>query len=88
MIGRPFVAAATLQLPNGKHFSIRTDGLSDGHPYLGRVTLNGKVLTRSYLRHEEIVAGGELRYTMQAQPDRRWAHAPADRPYSLTPYRP
>jgi putative alpha-1,2-mannosidase len=32
------------------------------------------------------MAGGELRFTMQATPNRTWATAPADRPYSMTPY--
>jgi predicted alpha-1,2-mannosidase len=85
-IGRPFVERATLNLPNGKRFTIRTEGLSDAHPYVGSVTLNGKPLARSVLRHEEIVAGGELVFRMQAAPDKDWGKAPANRPYTQTAY--
>jgi predicted alpha-1,2-mannosidase len=86
VIGRPFLDKATLHLPNGKDFTVVTEGLSDEHPYVGSVTLNGKPLDRDYLKHEEIMAGGELRFTMQATPNKTWAVARQSRPYSLTPY--
>ncbi|MFI4968060.1 MAG: GH92 family glycosyl hydrolase [Gammaproteobacteria bacterium] len=86
VIGRPFLDKATLHLPNGKQFIIVTDGLSDAHPYIGSVTLNGKPLTRSYIRHEEIMAGGELHFVMQATPNKTWATQTNDRPYSMSGY--
>ena len=86
VIGRPFLDKATLHLPNGKQFSIVTDALSDAHPYIGSVTLNGKPLTRSYITHAEIMAGGELHFVMQAAPNKTWATQKADRPYSMTGY--
>ena len=86
VIGRPFVERAALALPNGRRFTVEAQGLSDAHPYVGAVTLNGAPLTRSYLTHAEILAGGTLRFTMQAQPNRAWATAAAARPYSMTPY--
>jgi predicted alpha-1,2-mannosidase len=86
VIGRPFASRAALNLPNGKRFTVIADGLSDTNRYIGRVTLNGQPLTRSYIRHEEIVAGGELRFTMQASPNKSWATAKTARPYSTTHY--
>jgi predicted alpha-1,2-mannosidase len=86
VIGRPFVDRATLNLPNGKHFRIVAEGLSDANRYVGRVTLNGQPLERGFIRHAEIMAGGELRFTMQAVPNRNWATAKAMRPYSMTGY--
>lgn len=86
VIGRPFVEHATLHLPNGHTFTVVTDGLSDAHPYVGRVLLNGKPLERSFLRHDEIMAGGELRFAMQATPNKHWAVSDKARPYSMTPY--
>jgi predicted alpha-1,2-mannosidase len=84
VIGRPFLARATLHLPNGKRFTISADGLDAAHPYVGGVQLNGKPLDRAYLRHEDILAGGTLHFTMQAQPDRAWAAGTAARPYSMS----
>jgi putative alpha-1,2-mannosidase len=52
------------------------------------VTLNGKPLDRVYLRHGEILAGGELRFTMQAEPNRQWGAAVAARPAAMSAYRP
>jgi predicted alpha-1,2-mannosidase len=84
IIGRPFLPRATLHLPNGKRFTIVADGLDAAHAYVGGATLNGKPLTRAYLTHDEILAGGELRFVMQAQPDTTWATDPAQRPYSMS----
>lgn len=84
VIGRPFVNRAVMTLPGGKRFTIVADGLSDANRYVGRVTLNGRPLDRTYLRHEELAAGGELRFTMQATPNRTWGAAPAVRPYSMS----
>lgn len=83
-IGRPFVDGATLNLPNGRRFSVRTTGLSDANCYVGQVTLNGQPLTRSFIRHDEIMAGGELHFTMQAAPNKTWGTAPSARPYSMS----
>lgn len=84
VIGRPFVNRAVLNLPTGKRFTIVTNGLSDANPYVGSVSLNGRPLERLYLRHEEIVAGGELRFRMQATPNKRWATARSARPFSTS----
>lgn len=84
VIGRPFLPRATLNLPNGKRFSVIAEGLDDAHPYIGKAMLNGKPLTRAYLRHEEIMAGGELHFSMQAQPDKQWASDADERPYSMS----
>ncbi|MFL6675543.1 MAG: GH92 family glycosyl hydrolase [Massilia sp.] len=86
VIGRPFVDKAVLNLPNGRHFTIRAEQLTPANTYVGSVTLNGKPLTRSYLRHEEIVAGGELVFRMQATPNTQWGRASAARPYTQTAY--
>ncbi len=84
VIGRPFVDRATLTLPNGALLRIVADRLSDSNRYVGGVTLNGRPLDRSYLRHAEVMAGGELRFAMQAQPNRRWAISRAARPFSAS----
>ncbi|PIB93854.1 GH92 family glycosyl hydrolase [Caulobacter sp. FWC2] len=86
-IGRPFVDKAALNLPNGKRFTVRAEGMADDKPYVSKVTLNGKPLTRAYLKHDDIVAGGELVFTMSATPNKTWATKVADRPTSLTGYR-
>ncbi|GLQ90815.1 GH92 family glycosyl hydrolase [Dyella flagellata] len=86
-IGRPFVPRATLHLGNGRSFTVSAAPLDDAHPYVGQVTLNGKPLDRVYLKHADILAGGELHFTMQAQPNKDWGKAVSARPAAMSPYR-
>jgi predicted alpha-1,2-mannosidase len=84
VIGRPFVEKAVLNLPNGKRFTIRAVDLTAANRYVGSVSLNGKPLVVSYLRHEQITAGGELVFRMQAVPNKQWGLEKVARPYSQT----
>jgi predicted alpha-1,2-mannosidase len=84
VLGRPFMNAATLHLPNGKQFRIVAEHLSAQNRYVGRVLLNGKPLERTYLTHSEIMAGGELQFAMQATPNTSWGVSEAARPYSMS----
>jgi predicted alpha-1,2-mannosidase len=84
ILGRPFVSKATLELPNGKRFTVVADHLDDAHPYVGGVTLDGKPLDRVFITHQELMRGGELRFAMQAQPNRAWPGPDAQAPYSMS----
>ncbi|MGV3769869.1 MAG: GH92 family glycosyl hydrolase [Sphingobium phenoxybenzoativorans] len=86
VIGRPFVERAEMTLPGGKRFTVVAEGLSDANRYIGSVTLNGKPLDRVYIKDSEIRAGGELRFTMAAVPNKLWATGVNARPYSMTGY--
>ncbi|QDL28290.1 GH92 family glycosyl hydrolase [Stenotrophomonas maltophilia] len=84
ILGRPFLPKTAMRLPNGKTFTIVADGLDDRHTYVGSVSLNGKPLQRTFLRHDEILAGGELRFSMQAGPNKDWPGQGAQAPYSMS----
>ena len=84
ILGRPFVRRAVLDLPNGKRFTVVADGLDDAHVYVGSVSLDGKPLHRAFITHQELMAGGELRFTMQARPNLDWPGAGAQAPYSMS----
>jgi predicted alpha-1,2-mannosidase len=84
VIGRPFVDRATLHLPNGKTLVIIAENLSDTNSYLKSVTLNGKPLTRSFVRHEELMRGGELRFVMSPKVDATWSIQQLEKPYSMS----
>ena len=86
VIGRPFVDRAVLTLPNGRSFTVVAEGLSPANRYVGVVTLNGRPLDKSVLRDADIRAGGELRFTMQATPNTRWATGKRARPFSMAGY--
>jgi predicted alpha-1,2-mannosidase len=63
-IGSPAVQHAVITLENGKHFVIETINQSDENIYVENIRLNGKVLNRHYLTHNEIIKGGVLIFRM------------------------
>ena len=84
VLGRPFADRAVLDLPDGGRFTVEAPGLSDTNRYVGKVELNGKALTRSWITDAEIRAGGTLRFTMQATPNKAWGQAAGARPWSMS----
>ncbi len=67
-LGSPLFDEACLQLAGKRSFCIKTLNNSPERPYIRQIKLNGKVLSRTYLLHSEIMAGGELELQMAAQP--------------------
>ena len=65
----PLFPEVAFQWPNRKTFKITTENYSDRHPYITQVKLNGKVLDRTWITHEEIMKGGELVITASDQPN-------------------
>lgn len=67
-LGSPLVKQAVINLDNGKQFVIRTKNQSEKNVYVSKVLLNNKELDRTYITHEEIMAGGELLFVMSSKP--------------------
>ncbi len=83
VIGSPLVNRAVIENPEtGAKFTIIAEDNSANNLYIQSARLNGRELTRSWLTHEQIVAGGELYFRMSSKPNQEWASAPADRPPS------
>ncbi|MGT2515346.1 GH92 family glycosyl hydrolase [Sphingomonas panni] len=76
-IGAPYHRRATLTLPGGRTFTVEAERLSARNIYVQSATLNGRLLTKSYLTHAQLLAGGTLRFVMGAQPS-RWGTKPED----------
>jgi predicted alpha-1,2-mannosidase len=74
-IGVPLFEEATIHLPGDKEFRITAPGAEHGEHYIAAATLNGKPLERAWLSHAEIVAGGELHFTMSRLPVKSWPEA-------------
>jgi predicted alpha-1,2-mannosidase len=66
-LGSPAIKTATLVLENGKTFSIEAKNQSERNVYVQKVELNGKVLDRLYITHEEIMQGGTIVFYMRAR---------------------
>ena len=83
VIGSPLIDRVTIHNPaTDSRFIIVAENNSWENVYIRSARLNGKELTRSWLTHAEIVAGGDLHFRMGSNPNKEWASAPADRPPS------
>jgi hypothetical protein len=68
IIGTPLFDKATINLENGKTFTIIANSLNDTNIYIEYAYLNGKKLNRTYLTHQEIISGGILEFDMTDNP--------------------
>ena len=72
MIGSPVFQKLTLNLENGKAFTIIAENASSENIYIQRAELNGQPYTHNYLLHEDIMKGGELHFVMGNKPNPAW----------------
>jgi len=82
VIGSPIFDEVTIHLENGKQFSIKTENNSKKNIYIQSASLNGKPYSRSFLKHQDIMNGGEIRFVMGSDPNKVWGIKKEDRPYS------
>ena len=84
VLGSPLFDKATLQLEpkfaKGRSFTVIARNNSAKNPYIQSATLNGQPITRGWIAHDEITAGGTLMLTMGPTPNKTFGSAPADRP--------
>ncbi|MDR1370303.1 MAG: GH92 family glycosyl hydrolase [Dysgonamonadaceae bacterium] len=68
VIGSPQIEKISLSLPQGKTFTMEAQGLSKENKYVKSVTLNGRPIESYIIRHEDIMNGGHLVFTMIDKP--------------------
>ena len=68
LIGSPIFPRSSINLGNGKTFSIVAEHCSPNNVYIARATWNGRPYERSWFTHDQLMAGGELRLTMTDKP--------------------
>ncbi len=71
-IGSPFFNSVKIQLPNGKTFKLNAKNCSKKNKYIQSANLNGKVLTRPFINHTDIINGGKLKLVMGERPNKDW----------------
>lgn len=81
VIGSPRFPKVTIHQSNGRDFVIEASGVSNDAIHVAAVRLNGQPLSRSWIKHDEITAGGTLSLEMSQQPNKAWATSPQDRPF-------
>lgn len=83
-IGSPLFGKATLDLGKGKSFTIEAQNNSAVNTYIQSATLNGKLLSRTWISHQEITNGGTLVFKMGPEPNKKWGSKPEDAPPSVS----
>lgn len=69
-LGSPLIKKARLNLENGKTLVISTKNQSKKNVYVESLTINGKIIDRNYILHDEIMNGGKFVFTMSDQPNK------------------
>jgi predicted alpha-1,2-mannosidase len=82
-IGAPLYTRATINLENGRTFTINAPANSAANKYIQSATLNGAALSKNYLTHDQILAGGTLDFVMGSAPS-AWGGGASDVPTSIT----
>ena len=68
--GSPIIQEAKIEVAPGKFFTMKAPMASVANKYIQEVKLNGQVLNRTYITHQEIMDGGTLEFRMGALPNK------------------
>lgn len=74
-IGSPVFEKAQINLSSyygGGTFTIEAKNVSADNKYIQSAWLNGKILERSWITHQEIVDGGRIVFEMGPAPNKKW----------------
>ncbi len=84
ILGSPLFSRAAIHLDEQLYkrsvFEIVAEKQAPDHPYIQSALLNGKPLSRAWLRHSEIAAGGRLELVLGHEPNLTWATEKVNRP--------
>ena len=72
VIGSPIFDKVSINLDNGKTFTVVAKNNSADNKYIQSATLNGKPYNKTYFSHEDILAGGTLEFVMGDRPNKTW----------------
>lgn len=82
VFGSPLFDEITLNLPDGKKFSVKANNNSDKNIYIQSAKLNGNAYTHSYITYKDIMNSGTLEFEMGPEPNKAFGAALQDRPSS------
>ena len=71
-IGSPFFERTSISYPSGKTFTVSAHGVSADSYYIQSANLNGSSFDRTWVTYDQMMAGGELAFTMGSEPS-GWA---------------
>jgi hypothetical protein len=72
VLGSPIFDKVTINLENGKKFVISARNVSDQNKYIQLAALNGGAYSYPYIKHQDIMNGGDLKLLMKDTPNKLW----------------
>ncbi|MBO9632291.1 MAG: GH92 family glycosyl hydrolase [Chitinophagaceae bacterium] len=84
VLGTPLFKKMTITLENGKTLQVNAPDNSAANQYVQQLKLNGKLHTKNYLDHFELMKGGSLDFNMGPVPNKQRGTHKTDFPYSFS----
>ncbi len=81
-IGSPLFEKTSIELDNGKIFTIVANNASKKNKYIQSAKLNGEVYNKVWFTHEDILNGSTLELEMGEYPNKEWGADPESAPES------
>ncbi|MEM1121525.1 MAG: GH92 family glycosyl hydrolase, partial [Bacteroidota bacterium] len=83
VIGSPLFDKVTLELENGKTFTIKANNNRSDAVFIENATLNDSAYNQTWIDHQDIQKGGELQFEMSATASKKWGIEKESVPYSM-----
>jgi len=80
VFGSPLFDEASIDVGNGKHFTMTMKNNSPANKYIQKIMLNNKKYTKAYITYADIMNGGTLIIEMGKKPSSKWGTSFLDRP--------
>jgi predicted alpha-1,2-mannosidase len=71
-IGSPVFSKVTIDLQNGKQFTMIANNCSVINKYIQSAKLNGETLNTPWFTHQQLIDGGKLELEMGPKPNKNW----------------
>lgn len=71
-ITSPVFEETTINLTNGKKFTVLAKGASRTKKYIQKALINGKEIDSPFITHKQIMAGGSLELILDELPNKEW----------------
>lgn len=84
VFGTPLFDRVTVDMAPGQKFEIVAQRKSPGDRYIQAITLNGSPYSKTWFRHADIAAGGQIVFHMGPQPNKSFGSDPSDAPPSFS----
>ena len=83
-VGSPLFKKALIHLENGETVEIEAPGNGPENRYVGKMTLDGKTLERTFLKYGELLNGAKIAFEMRPEPNDSRGTKAEDAPYSMS----